>query len=322
MKILVYSDKRGFSLPLSARAAKDVEIRPLSELSGHDPDSADIAYVDCSGMAKAALKKAFSQLRKLRPGQAWGVIDAKGAVEDPAALFHEQASDYIGPRLLKEGLEASRFGRVVDYANPPVCSAPAASGKKANGREEKFPGWKALKSGEQYEFHFLYAAIADAADLKQKIGDKRFGLLREHFLSCLNQAFSETEALAWMHDDSGILFLIPAVESQARAVLQACLRLTLNAPIIAYESFGLESPFSFVFALHRGLSNYLPPGKTGTLVSEDVNFIFHLGTKKAEAGRIAVSSRVLNAVPERLAGHFVPAGRFEGFEISKSRKFL
>jgi hypothetical protein len=319
VKVIVYTAKKTFALPLPSRAAKDVEARPLSELAAHDPDSADVAYLDANGMEPAALKKACALMRSLRPGQAWGVIDPKGDVEDPAALFQMDASDYIGPRLLKAGIQASRFGRAVDYAIPPVASSGQARRK---GKEESFPGWKALKAGEQREFFFLYAAIADAAALKQRIGDKRFGALRERFHACLSQSFADTDALAWMHDDSGILFLLPAIEAQARAALQSCLRLTLNAPILGYETFGLESPFAFVFALHRGTSNYLPPGKTGTLVSEDVNFIFHLGTKKAEAGRLAVSSRAAGAIPERLQGHFLPAGRFEGFEIQKSRRFL
>lgn len=315
MKVIVYSDRKGFSLPLSARAAKDVEVLPLSELPGHDPDSADIAYLDCSGMEKPAFRKACALIKKLRAGGAWGVVDPKGAVADPAAVFHDDASDYIGPRLLKDGIEASRFARAADYANPPAAS-PCDEGEDLS-----FPGWKCITPGENLEFYFLYADIADAIGIKPRIGDKRFGILRERFLTCLNQALADADALAWMLSDSGVLFLIPASGTRARAALQACLRLCLNAPIVGYESFGLESPFEFLFALHRGTSTYLPPGKTGTLVSEDVNFIFHLGTKKAEPGRVYVSSRAMEAVPERLSGHFVPAGRFEGFEVSKSRKF-
>lgn len=318
MKVIVYSDKKGFSLPLSARAAKDVEVLPLSELPDHDPDSADIAYLDCSGMEKPAFRKASALIKKLRAGGAWGIVDPKGAVADPAAIFHDDGSDYIGPKLLKDGLEASRFSRVADYANPPIAS-PGADGQ---GAEEAFPGWKALKPGEYREFFFLYAAIADAIGIKPNIGDKRFGTLRERFLTCLNQGLADADALAWMLSDSGILFLLPASESKARTALQACLRLCLNAPIVGYESFGLESPFEFVFALHRGTSTFLPPGKTGTLVSEDVNYIFHLGTKKAEPGRVYVSAPALQAIPERFSAHFLPAGRFEGFEVSKSRKFL
>jgi hypothetical protein len=81
-------------------------------------------------------------------------------------------------------------------------------------------------------------------------------------------------------------------------------------------------PVNFVFALHYGSISYKPPGKTGTLVSDAVNAIFHLGFKKAESGRLTFSSDIPDgSIPGSLQDCFVPAGVFEGLNIWHSRKF-
>jgi hypothetical protein len=58
------------------------------------------------------------------------------------------------------------------------------------------------------------------------------------------------------------------------------------------------------------------------VVSDAVNFIFHLGYKRAEPGRLTISDEVPEeAVPEGLRDLFVPAGEYEGRSLVHSRRF-
>jgi len=97
----------------------------------------------------------------------------------------------------------------------------------------------------------------------------------------------------------------------------------LHSRLISLEKLGLSFPLDFTIALHYRKTAFRAPGKTGTIVSEPVNYIFHLGAKKAETGRLTVSSEVPeDAIPEGLADLFSPAGVFEGISIRHSRRFV
>jgi hypothetical protein len=99
------------------------------------------------------------------------------------------------------------------------------------------------------------------------------------------------------------------------------MRLLLSAPLIAIETLGLSIPVNFVFSLHYGQVSYKPPGKTGTVVSDAVNFIFHLGAKKAEPGRLTIPGELPDGtVPKTLEDCFVSAGEYEGRRIWHTRK--
>jgi hypothetical protein len=124
--------------------------------------------------------------------------------------------------------------------------------------------------------------------------------------------------------DSGkdCLFLIPPKAKNAEAAVTSCIRLLLSVPLIAIETLGLTIPVNFVFSLHYDSVSYKPPGKTGTVVSDAVNFIFHLGAKQAELGRLTISDGLPdNTVPRALEDCFVSAGEYEGRRIWHTKKF-
>ena len=80
--------------------------------------------------------------------------------------------------------------------------------------------------------------------------------------------------------------------------------------------------YKFTCAVHHGSTEFAAPGKTGTIVSDAVNFIFHLGAKCAQAGRLTLSSDVdRSIIPAPLRELFVDAGAFEGRTLMHSRRF-
>ncbi|HCM26141.1 MAG TPA: hypothetical protein DIC34_06270 [Treponema sp.] len=326
MRIVVFSADPAVALKLPPRARCSIETLPLYDLPGFEALPDDVAYLSCADLEPAAFRKQLNRLRAKCAAMPWGVIDPEGSVEDPAALFHEGASDYLGPGVLDaDCLDTARFKRLRDYSNRTGSSAAetARPGPTAPAEQaEAFPGWRKLKAGETRSFHFLYAGPTDAAALKTKIGERRYSALRERLKNQLSQVFSPADAIVWMQTDSYFLFLLPPEEAHARLIVEACVRLLLNLPLLSAQHFGLETPLQLVFALHRGTTPFQVPGSTGTVVSEDVNFIHHLGMKKAEAGSLSVSADAASALPPLFTDLFVDAGSFEGKNLLRSRRFL
>ena len=96
----------------------------------------------------------------------------------------------------------------------------------------------------------------------------------------------------------------------------------IGAPLITLETFAIKVPVNFVFALHYGSISYKPPGKTGTVLSDAVNFIFHLKDRKAQNGRLTISGDLPDgSIPKILQSLFVPSCEYEGHKIWHTKKF-
>jgi len=242
---------------------------------------------------------------------AWGVIDRAGESPDPSRFFFAGASDYVGERLFKAGFEPGRLETVLDYAGfeTEEC-AP----------EETFPGWAKLEEDAEAPVRFCYAAIGNQKGLLERIGEKRLGKLREDFAAFLEPWSKECGGIVWIRDTAGCLVLFPPNDEGMNPLL-AAFRLLLDRALIGYELFKLEVPLTFRFAFHRGHTMWRKPGATGSIVSEDVNFAFHLGTKAAGDGYILASADVEESIPECLADLFSPSGDFEGRHLVASRRF-
>lgn len=244
----------------------------------------------------------------------WGVADRKGGIRDPAALFFAGAADYLGPPLFRSPLASDRLQAALHHAG--------LGGEGAPAREAcpPFPGWSALARDEEVQVRFCYAALSGQKELRERIGEKRLDKLREDFASFLGPWSAECGGLVWIKETAGCLVLFPPDDEGMNPVL-AAFRLILDRAIVGYEVFHLEIPLSFHFAFHAGKTMWRPPGATGTLVSDDVNFVFHLGTKAAADGEILVSGNAAPSVPEYLDDLFVQQGDFEGRPFAASKRF-
>jgi hypothetical protein len=138
----------------------------------------------------------------------------------------------------------------------------------------------------------------------------------------LQQNLQDSRALLWMETESNYLFLIPPRAVYGKAAVEASLKMILGGPLTGIEKLDLSIPVDFTFALHYGKTIFRAPGKTGTVVADAVNYIFHLGSKQAEPGRLTISGHVPEeAVPEGLADLFTHGGTYEGIAIRHSRRF-
>ena len=167
---------------------------------------------------------------------------------------------------------------------------------------------------------FCYAAIGNQHELMERIGEKRLFKLREDFAGFLGPWAAECGGIVWIRDGSGNLLLFPPADEGINPVL-AAFRLLLDRALIGYEVFRLETPLSFRFAFHEGHTMWRKPGSTGNVVSEDVNFIFHLGAKASPDGLIVVTDCAESIVPTCLRDLFASGGDFEGRALLASKRF-
>lgn len=185
-----------------------------------------------------------------------------------------------------------------------------------------FPGWKKMKSGMSMPFYLLYCSIEGKTQLDSRFNEKIVSEIHKQFVELLKDNFEGSDGLLWMNTGRDCLLLIPPKQKNIEAAIKSCFRMLVSAPLSSLEYFDVTMPLNFIFALHYGTIKYKPPGQTGTVVSDAINFIFHLGSKKAEMGRLTLSGELPGvSVPKQLQDCFVSTKDFEGRKIWQSRKF-
>jgi hypothetical protein len=355
MKVFIYTKNE---IPLKNAFPKNVKFIHINELFVHtsfDILNEDISYIDVAAFPASDLKKNILKIKNHFKGSAWGLIDQKGIVKDPAVLFFDGAWDYIGSAAFKssDGITTKRIKDALQWRKAlsggltPASGVQPASGEKTASGGAKdapvsskeaqslsldmgiklpstsaFPGWKKMQTGKSMHFYILYCSFRGKSSLDNRLTEKAAAQIHNRFISYLDDCFHDGDGLLWMNSGKDCIFLVPPKAKCAEAIVEACIRITASAPLITLETLNLTIPVNFIFALHYGALSYKPPGRTGTIVSDAVNFIFHLGAKKAEPGRLTISGELPGvSIPKSLQDCFVSAGAFEGRKIWHTKRF-
>lgn len=318
MRVLVFSeapDRAERALKAALPPGTGLEILPLRGLKRamQKPPNADLIYLDIGGIGDPGIGKYASALGTAADIP-WGVLDTEGELTDIARAFFLGAEDYLGPGVLKSGISKDRLSQIRAFAGMESVK-PASQEAVA-----RFPGWDKLPEGSEISVRFCYVSVGDPEGLRERIGEKRLRKLREDFAGFMASWAAECGGIAWMRDPEGSLLLFPERDEGTNPVL-AAFRLILDRALVGYEVFRLEVPLTFRFSFHAGRTVWRRPGSTGTIVSGDVNFIFHLGSKYCSDGRITLSAEMECSIPAPIRDLFIPAGDFEGRRILASRKF-
>lgn len=292
-----------------------LEILPLRGLKKILPRlcDSDIVYLDVREIGETGIRKHVPLLCSVK-GLVWGILDPAGLVTDVALLFFQGAKDYLGPGVFKTAVAPDRLRAVRAFAGFETLPSPASEAV------QRFPGWGKLQEGSEISVRFCYAALGDPEGLREKIGEKRLRKLRESFSAFMGSWAAECGGIAWMRDTEGTLLLFPDRDEGTSPIL-AAFRLILDRALVGYEVFRLEVPLTFRFSFHAGKTLWRRPGFTGTIVSGDVNYIFHLGSKFCSDGRITLTTDMEQHIPAPIRDLFVAAGDFEGRRLLASRRF-
>ncbi len=301
----------------------DVARLPLKELPAHSQQSEDITYVDVSTLSKTARNKAVTQLKKRCTFGCCGILDPEQTVVDPASLLFGGIHDYIGGALCKETITVKRIKAVQAFAAS-CFQERCETEEKTTGSmsSHAFSGWNGLITGQTYEFCFLFVGIDFSSDMKSRLGEAGYKEWLSRFHYVLQYYLADAAPRLWIETEAGMLYLLPPLKKTVEAGIEGALRMLVSSPLIAYEKLRLPFFTDFIFALHIGSTEYAPKGSTGSIVSEAINFIYHLGQRKSDKGRITVSEEVYTLLEnEKLKEFFVPHGSFEDHTLFHSKRF-
>ena len=323
MDVAVFSSTRPLLENLTS-----LETTRLFSYTTHDPRELEnwlpgtsvrtLVYLDASQYAEkevARILQAAEGAENIR----FGILDHLGTVEDPAGFFHMGAVDYIGNKLLGQGVDEQRIAEAIDWccfeeeesevpAVPVIDTAWNPSG----------PDWKDIRSGREYTFCFMFVEIDLLDEWKQKSGRRHLDEVKATFQKHIQHFAERLSGRIWMWMDLGGLILFPFDGTRCDVILGG-IRLVLNRTIISAEEYQYHADISYRIALHIGNTLYRRRGNTGSIVSDSVNFLFHLGRQFAEPGNFYLTEPIKRFIPEGLEDCFTSAGIFEDVPVSRMR---
>ena len=323
MKVVVFSTNQ----PLIGKL-KPLEKSRHFDYQTADPDSLKkiltkangqtLVYLDASQFGQTQINKTLKESVKT-DAFCVGIIDSAGVIDDPGNMFHLGAVDYLSKKTVQRGVTTQRVQKVISYCD--FNETPEE--EKVNTYPEpvwKLSGssWKNVKSGQEYTFCFMFVEIDLIDEWKNKSGRAHLDEVKAAFQKHVQQFAQALSGRIWMWMDLGGLILFPFDGKRCEPILDG-IRLILNRLIISAEAYTYQTSIGYRLALHIGNTIYRTRGETGTIVSDAVNFIFHLGQKFAQPGNFYLTEPVTRFIPEQLKECFVSAGLFEEIPISRMR---
>ncbi len=289
--------------------------RRIKELEGYD-----FFYVDISGQEQQQIKKVLSSVSRFGTHR-YGIIDPKGALKDIPLLFFKGAADYIGTEVCKSGVSAARLKSALSYSPP--CSDRLPSAPKTGKKSYILSGkdWKNIKVGHEYTFCMMFIELDDHVELKKKIGEDLLDSMLASFRRYIENTAASIQGRLWIWNEHNGLVLYPFDGVRCDAVLLG-FRLMLFRKLICAENLPFATLFSYRIALHLGNTVYRKKGQTGTLVSDSINSIFHIGRNFTPPGHFYLTKELFGFVPEGLKPYFIPAGRYKEIEILRMKRPL
>jgi hypothetical protein len=150
--------------------------------------------------------------------------------------------------------------------------------------------------------------------LKDKASDGLTTRLTEKVRSYAESVVAPAYGRLWMWNESGGIFLFP-FDGENYSPVTSCIRMMLSRRIYNVEVIGSTILYTYRVALHLGNTVYQERGKTNHIISDAVNFIHHLGSKRLEEGSFLLTGELHDLLPESLKNTFSSAGSFEGKSI-------
>ena len=276
----------------------EFEQRPSADWKKVLADRQAILYFDIGCLKEREIRRLIRILES-EEELCYGIVDPDGAIPDPADLFHGGASDYLGPAICAGKLPTSRYEQASEFY-------PEQAAEEV---EQTDFSWADIREGEEYPFFFLYIELDVLPEWKSKSGSGLIAGVLKTFEAHLQRLFNPLGGRLWIKNEYGCLYLFPYSEG-ASDIIPVCMRLILNRVLISTEVYSYGTLLPYRFAFDSGSTVYRKEGDTGTLVSDAVNFIFHLGQQHTPEGHFVLSRRAAAHIPEGLQDAFVPFGEY------------
>jgi hypothetical protein len=283
-----------------------------------------IIYFDISDWNVRAIKKGLRTLSSL--GCPWAIIDPQGLIEDSAELFHLGACDYLPPCQLTVRLKAARIHRVVDFLKAFTMLGESDDTADTNDCDgvpiiPSGTDWNSIQQGNEYTFYFLYIELTPSKEWQVKSDDKNKKDFQIKFEQAVRRRIEPAHGKVWMWNEWGGLILFPFTAQNAQPVIIAT-RMILNRPLISIEEIKASTLVDYRIAFHLGNTTYHKRGYTGEIISDDINFIFHLGKKRIEENTLYITERAYPQIPTSIRSLLLESQSFEGRRLYRMKNYL
>jgi class 3 adenylate cyclase len=293
----------------------------------HSCDAGDFVYLDVSHLGEDEVVSLARRLRRAAPCP-FGFVHARAQVTDPSRLFFAGAADYVGAPVLEQGVTTKRMNEVVEFARSRGAPAPGADSGPAEELTTPAAGhyivsgssWDGVEPSNEYTFWLLFAELDNVSEYANHASESYTEELITAFRNHLSTAFSPYQGRIWIWKKGGGIVLFPFDGAECKPLVPL-LRFLLNRAIANVEDYTLKGELSVRFALHLGNTVFENEGRTGEIVSETVNFIFHLGGRLLAPGEVALTSEAFAFVPDALKPYFREPQAYEGHGIRRLRPF-
>jgi hypothetical protein len=323
--VIVFSDKRrireSFQASCKGKGANSLSFAYWSGFRRLVPALREptLCYLDLSSVPEGKLTGALHLLAK-NPHLAYGLIDPGGELPDPARAFHDGAADYLNRAALGEGIDGRRLARAWAYSRKVRAdSASQAPGVAASGAVYLPSGsdWSQVHPGREYTFYLLFIELDGKEEMESKYGMGNLNIALSSFRSYIENSLKLSFGRLWFWSSFGGVVLFPFNGKDCPAI--SCLfRLVLFRHLYDIEESLFPNFLSYRLVLHLGNLVYTNRN-VGSVVSESLNSVFHLGQKFARPGGFYLTEEALRFGPPALRPFFLEAGDFEGRKILRMR---
>lgn len=276
-------------------------------------------YIDVSSFDDSERKKLITYITRQKRFD-FGIIDPKNNINDPAELFYQGASDYLGKDALKQEAKIKRIKNAVEFYSIESVEDEELTIPVFEDMTTMLSGhnWDKIKVGNEYTFCMLHIEIDILPEWATKSGKAHIEEVIEFFYSHLNKIITPINGRLWIKTDYGGLVLFP-YDGSCTSIIIECMKLVMNRIIFSAEEYTYSAILSYRMSLDIGNTKYLTSGNTGNIISDSVNFIFHFGKKYAEPGNFYLTGRVQEDIPPGLIDIFCPSERFEDRTIYRMK---
>jgi len=281
----------------------------------------DLLYLDLSAFTASAARSRLKGLLA-RDDLFVGVIDPKRAVKDVPSLFHDGTVDYLAGAAWKTGMAPRRLERVAAFARA-LRRYPESAGQEARPARSirpSGPDWSRLREGEEYTFSLLFIELDGAEGLELRFGAANLTEALASFRAYVERSAAPFGGRTWIWSRFGGIVLFP-FDGRREQAAPCGLSMTLYKYLYDIEESRFPHFVSWRMAAHLGEVAWRERA-TGTLVSETLNSVFHLGQQSVPAGTFHVTDDIRELAGGPIRKFFLPAGQFEGRRIWRMRRPL
>ncbi|WP_053228274.1 adenylate/guanylate cyclase domain-containing protein [Spirochaeta cellobiosiphila] len=179
--------------------------------------------------------------------------------------------------------------------------------------------WGALKDGKSYPVTIVSIDICKNSVLVKKYGDGKMKKLYSSLWMEIRKRMHSYNGRIWHWAGDGGLIAF-AMKDHAYNAVRFALEFQSVLPLFLLDpKYPIKDKMALRFGINSGKLTFSM--KTGTIVSEVINYACHLEKQFCPEGQVAISGKTLKELPKTYQTSFSSAGKFEGETAYCSKMF-